>query len=84
MLLHQVEINKQIDRAHAIGRELGGFFKRLTRVVVPFRLAESQAERHLELWVLRCEAGLPLKDCSGIVKTVKRAISRCQEQCGAL
>ena len=84
MLLQQVQIDQLIDQPQVIRRELGSFFKCLARFVISFGLAEGQAERYLELWILRRELGLFAKDYHGIVEPIKRAVSGGQEQCGVL
>ena len=82
MLLQQVQLDQLIDHKQIVWRELEGFFKCLARLVISFRLAQGQAERYRELWIVRRELGLVVKDRGGIVKPIKRPISTSQHQCG--
>src|SRR5437762_11361472 len=84
MLVQQVQIDQLIDRKQIVRRELGSFFKCLARFVISFRLAIGQAERYRQLWILRRELGLLLKDYGGIVEPIKGAVSTSQDHCGVV
>src|SRR2546430_17266408 len=75
MLIQQVHLNELFDRKQIIRRELGSFFKCLARFVISFGLAQGQAERYWELWIVPRQLGLGMKDRSGIIEPIKRAIS---------
>src|SRR6266481_6209927 len=75
MLVQQVQLNELIDRKQIIRRELGSFFKCLARFVISFGLAQGQAERYRELWIVRRQLGLVMKDRGDIIEPFKRAIS---------
>ena len=82
LLVQQVQLDELIDREQIIRHELCSFFECLARFVIPFGLAIGHAKGDRELWIVRGELGLVLKDCYGIVKPIKRAISSGQEQGG--
>src|SRR5436190_23062790 len=82
MLVQQVQLDELVDREQIIRHELCSFFKCLARFVISFGLAQGQAERYRELWIVRRELGLVVKDCGSIVKPIERPISTSQHQCG--
>ena len=61
MLVQQVQLNELIEHCQVIGRELGGFFERVTRFLVSFRPAIDHAKRYLGLWIVRREFRLLLQ-----------------------
>src|SRR6266567_8463950 len=75
MLVLQIQLDELVDGERIIRRELGSFFKCLARFVISFGLAQGQAERYRELWIVRRQLGLVMKDRGDIIEPVKRAIS---------
>src|SRR5436190_16172582 len=80
-LVQQIQFDQLVYDRQVIWRELCSLLKCLASFLISFRLPEGKTERCLNLWVLRRELGLLLKDYGGVVESIKRTISGGQEHC---